>query len=127
MLLGLGMHGVFGSMASLSTVDPRFEVAINVAAGAHLNDIITDGESTAIECINYLKANNLGRVRFLPLDRLQSVPMSAKSEIASKMSGIVDFAINLISYDRKYDIAFRNILRDTSSPKTQIPRKKSAA
>lgn len=112
-ILDLSLPGVFGTVGNLSTVDPRFEIAINVTAGSRLNDVITDSEQTAIECISYLKQNNLGRVRFLPLDRLQPTSTSAKAEIASKMSGIIDFAVNLLQFDRKYRIAFSHVFRDT--------------
>ena len=112
-ILNLNHAGVFGTIGSLSTTDPRFEVAINISAGARLNDIIADKETTAIECINYLKQNSLGRVRFLPMERLNPTAISAKAEIASKMSGIMDFAVNLLQFDRKYQIAFNHVFRDT--------------
>ncbi|MCK5698574.1 MAG: AAA family ATPase [Candidatus Aenigmarchaeota archaeon] len=112
-ILNLNHAGVSGTISNLSSVDPRFEVAINTAAGARLNDIIADSETTAIDCINYLKQNSLGRVRFLPMDRLHPTSISAKAEIASKMSGIIDFAVNLIQFDRKYQIAFNHVFRDT--------------
>lgn len=112
-VMNLGSAGVYGTIGSLSTVDPRYEVAINVSAGARLNDVIADSETTAIECINYLKHNNQGRVRFLPMDRIYASSISAKAEIASKMSGIIDFAVNLMRFDRKYQIAFSHVFRDT--------------
>ena len=112
-ILDLSLPGVYGTVGNLSTVDPRFEIAINVTAGSRLNDVITDSEQTAIECISYLKQNNLGRVRFLPIDRLQPSSTSAKAEIASKMSGIIDFAVNLLQFDRKYQLAFSHVFRDT--------------
>ncbi|MFH1432938.1 MAG: AAA family ATPase [archaeon] len=112
-ILDLKLPGVYGTIGALSSIDPRYEVAINTAAGARLNDIITDSETTSLECINYLKQNSLGRVRFLPMDRLQPTSISAKAEIASKMSGIIDFAVNLLDFDRKYQIAFNHVFRDT--------------
>ncbi len=112
-LLQLGMEGVHGTIADLMQVDSKFSVAIEVAAGNHLDDIIVESEEVAIQAINYLKREKLGRVRFLPLDRLEIVEHSAKAELASKMPGVIDFAINLVEFDKKFEKAFRYVFRDT--------------
>ncbi len=112
-IIDSGIEGVKGTLSALSSVGSQFEVAVEVALGGRLNDIIVDSENTAVTCINYLKNNNLGRARFLPLDRIVPHSFSAKAEIAAKMSGIIDFAINLIEFDRQYETAFRYVLRDT--------------
>ncbi|MCK5233248.1 MAG: chromosome segregation protein SMC [Candidatus Aenigmarchaeota archaeon] len=112
-VLASGMAGLEGTLASLFRVDSRYETAIRVAMGGHLNDIVVKNERTASDGINYLKSNNLGRVRFLPLDRMSPNMISAKAEIASKMPGILGFAIELVKFDKKYKDAFGNALRST--------------
>ena len=104
---------VAGTIRDLGSVSAQFTTAIQIAAGGHLNDIVVDRESIAVQGISYLKSNNLGRVRFLPLDRIRTPPTSAKAELASKMAGILDYAVNLVNFDRKYEAAFRNVFRDT--------------
>ncbi len=112
-VLDLGRDGVFGTLGNLMTMSAQFQIAIDVALGGHVNDVIVDSEKTAISCVEYLKENNLGRVRFLPLDRLHMHSHSAKSEIALKMPGVVDFAINLVDFEPKYNIAFLHVFKDT--------------
>ncbi len=112
-IMDLRKKGVLGAVSSIYRTSPKYETAVEVALGGHMNDVIVDSESTAIECISYLKSNGLGRVRFLPLDRLRPVVFSAKAEVASKMPGVIDFALNLIKFDKKYENAFGDILRDT--------------
>ncbi len=112
-LLALGMDGVIGTIAQLMKVDEKFRTAIEVAAGNHLDDVVVESEDVAIQAINYLKREKLGRLRFLPLDRLEEHPISGKAEQAAKMPGIVDFAINLVEFDKKYEKAFRYVFRDT--------------
>ncbi len=112
-LLQLGMNGVHGTIGSLIRTDEKFSTAIEVALGGHMDDVVVDNESNAIQAINYLKREKLGRLRFLPLDRLDVIEHSAKAELASKMPGIIDFALNLVEYDKKFEKALRYVLRDT--------------
>ncbi|MCK5474198.1 MAG: chromosome segregation protein SMC [Candidatus Aenigmarchaeota archaeon] len=104
---------IAGTIRDLGSVGAQFQTAIQIAAGGHINDIVVEKENTAIQGVDYLKSNGLGRVRFLPLDRIRNPPSSAKAELASKMPGILDFAVNLVNYNAKYSEAFRNVFRDT--------------
>jgi len=104
--------GVYGTIASLSTQRDGFEVAFETAAGGHMNDIVVDSRETAIECIDYLKKNRLGRARILPLRRLVAGRKSLASADALKLPGVIDYAINLVDFDPKYRRAFEYILSD---------------
>ena len=104
--------GVYGTIASLSTQRDGFEVAFETAAGGHMNDVIVDSRETAIECIDYLKKNRLGRARILPLRRLVAGRKSLASADALKLPGVIDYAINLIDFDPKYRRAFEYVLSD---------------
>lgn len=104
--------GVYGTIASLSTQRDGFEVAFETAAGGHMNDVVVDSRETAIECIDYLKSNRLGRARILPLRRLVAGRKSLASADALKLPGVIDYAINLVDFDPKYRRAFEYILSD---------------
>ncbi|HDL85487.1 MAG TPA: chromosome segregation protein SMC [Candidatus Acetothermia bacterium] len=104
--------GVYGTIASLSTLRDGFEVAFETAAGGHMNDVVVDSRETAIECIDYLKRNRLGRARILPLRRLVAGRKSLASADAIKLPGVIDYAINLVDFDQKYRRAFEYILSD---------------
>jgi chromosome segregation protein len=105
--------GVYGTISSLSTPRSGFEVAFETAAGGHLNDLVVDSRETAIDCINYLKKNRLGRARILPLRRLVTARKSLSSADALKLPGVIDYAINLVEFDAKYRRAFEYVLSDT--------------
>ncbi|HDJ29704.1 MAG TPA: chromosome segregation protein SMC [Candidatus Acetothermia bacterium] len=112
-LLSRKRGGVYGTIASLSTPKPGFETAFETAAGGHLNDVVVDSRETAIECINYLKAQRLGRARLLPLGRLVTPRKSLAAAEALKRPGVIDYAINLVEFEPKYRRAFEYILGDT--------------
>ena len=105
--------GVYGTIASLSAPKSGFETAFETAAGGNFNDLVVDTRETAIESINYLKEKRLGRARILPLRRLVTMRKSLASAEALKLSGVIDYAINLIDFDDKYRRAFEYVLGDT--------------
>lgn len=113
-VLKLGKTGVYGTIASLLSVAEQFAVAIEVAAGPHMYDIVTADTETAVECINFLKRNKIGRATFLPLDKIKPKPQeNVKKYSASSASGVFDFAINLIKFDKKYYNALSFVLGNT--------------
>ena len=112
-LLSRKRGGVYGTITSLASPHAGFEAAFETAAGGHLNDLVVDSRETAIECINYLKANRLGHARFLPLHRLVAPRKSLASADALKQPGVIDYAISLVDFDSKYRRAFEYVLGDT--------------
>ncbi len=112
-LLDRKRGGVYGTIASLGTPKAGYEVAFETAAGGSLTDVVVDSRETAIECINYLKQNRLGRARILPLRRLVTMRKSLASAEALKLKGVIDYAIDLVTFDEKYRRAFEYVLTDT--------------
>jgi chromosome segregation protein len=111
-ITNLGWTGVYGTIASLSKVSKKHQSAIEVAAGPHLNDIIVADERVAIECVNHLKKNKIGRATFLPLDKIKKRD-SKKLKKFSYGEGFVGIAIDLIEFDNKYYNAFSHVFGST--------------
>ncbi len=109
-VLKLRRPGVYGTVASLMRVNPQYQTAIEVAAGPHINDLIVDSDSTAIECVNFLKNNKIGRATFLPLNKIQERLVSLSHSDTSRAVG---WANELIEYDPKYEIAFKFVFGST--------------
>ncbi|MBL7159994.1 MAG: AAA family ATPase [Candidatus Aenigmarchaeota archaeon] len=110
-VLRLKKEGVYGNIAALSKVDKKYQTAIEVAAGPHANDIVVDNTGTAVECVNFLKENKIGRAVFLPLDKIQKRYFTKKHLLKEK--GVVGLAIELIKFDQKYYNAFSFVLGET--------------
>ena len=68
---GPALSGVIGTVAQLVRVPAEYEVAIEVALGGHLQDVVVESWSAARTAINYLKEGRRGRVTFLPLDTVR--------------------------------------------------------
>ncbi|WP_414837594.1 chromosome segregation SMC family protein [Candidatus Nanosalina sp. VS9-1] len=112
-VLSLDNGKIEGAFQDLISTENRFAVAIDTAAGGHMNDVVVEDKQTAVDAINYLKRENIGRARMLPLDKIKDRDKSAKSQMALKKKGVIDYASNLIEYDDKYERAINNVFSDT--------------
>lgn len=111
-ILGLGKEGVYGLVSSLGNVKAEYSLALEVAAGQRLKSIVVEDDKIAADCIKYLKDNKLGVVTFLPLNKIRSVQI--KPELKNlKGKGIRGLAIDLVSYDQKFEKIFSYVFENT--------------
>lgn len=100
-----------GTVSSLINIKDEFQTAIDIALGANSNVVVVDTREIAKECVNYLKANNLGRATFYPLDVItpKFVDMSSKNKM-KEMDSFIAVASDLVEYDEKYKNIILNLL-----------------
>lgn len=97
----LAMDGVIGTIMQLGQTPPEYATALNVAAGGKIHYVVVENDSVAAQAIRYLKEEKLGRVTFLPLIRLKKQEYPAIRD-----DGIINYAINLLTFDPRYRDAF---------------------
>ena len=107
------LRGIIGTIAELGRVDGKYATALEVAAGARLQSIVTEDDEAAATAIDFLKRNNVGRVRFLPLNKVHSYKPSAHALLVSKKEGALGFAQDLVKFDSRYNDVFGNVFGDT--------------
>jgi len=112
-VLSLDNEKIEGAFQDLISAEERFAVAVETAAGGHMNDVVVQDKQTAVDAINYLKRENIGRARMLPLDKIKDRNKSAKSQMALKKKGVIDYASNIVDYDSSYEKAINNVFSDT--------------
>jgi chromosome segregation protein len=112
-VLSLDNEKIEGALQDLISTEDRFAVAVETAAGGHMDDVVVEDKQTAVDAINYLKRESIGRARMLPLDKIKDRDKSAKSQMALKKKGVIDYASELIEYDDKYERAINNVFSDT--------------
>ena len=66
------LAGIVGTVAQLLQVPAEYEVAIEVALGGHLQDIVVETWSDAEAAIAFLRQGRRGRATFLPLDTVRT-------------------------------------------------------
>jgi chromosome segregation protein len=67
------LSGIVGTVVQLLRVPAEYEVAIEVALGGHLQDIVAESWADAEAAISYLREGRRGRATFLPLDTVRPV------------------------------------------------------
>jgi chromosome segregation protein len=97
----MAMEHVHGTIADLGKAPAEYATALNIAAGNKLQFVVCDDDQVAADAIRYLKEERLGRVTFLPLNKLRPPALPPLKE-----PGIIDYAVNLVEYDPKFDRAF---------------------
>jgi chromosome segregation protein len=104
---------VHGLITQLGKVKSRYSLAMEVACGQRLQSIVVDSDKTASECIKYLKQNKLGIATFLPLNKMKKGEIKPELKSIAKSSGSHGFAIDVVSFDRKFRNAFFYVLGST--------------
>ncbi len=105
------LRGIHGPVASLMTTENRYTVAIEIALGAGMQNIVVDREEDAKSAIGYLKQRDAGRATFLPMTAIRGSELREK-QVAEEY-GFVGIASQLIRYDKKYDGIFADLLGRT--------------
>lgn len=99
---------IIGVVAQLIKVKPQYEIAIDVALGQAMQNIVTSNEDDSKFLIQYLKTNKLGRVTFLPLASMK--PRSLNDNSVLKETGCYGIASNLIEFNPKYNNVISSLL-----------------
>lgn len=105
------LKGVHGTVVSLIKVPEKYQVAVEVAAGHHLHDIVVEDDEIAAYCIDYLKREKIGRATFIPLNKIKPI-LFKDNELLGK-HGVVGVVSKLIKFDVKYLSAMEFVFGNT--------------
>ncbi len=105
------LQGVHGPIASLIRTDDRYAVAMEIALGAGMQNIVVDREEDAKRAIQYLKQRDGGRATFLPLSAIRGDLLRERG--LETEFGFVGIAAELVTYDKTYENIFRSLLGRT--------------
>ncbi len=125
LLLEAGLEGIHGSVAQLGEVEERLRVALEVAAGGRLAQVVVEDDRIAARAIELLKSRRAGRLTFLPLNRIRGGSGGASGGsggaalqrgnpgTTAGAGGLVGRAVELIRHEPVYADVFRYVFGDT--------------
>ncbi len=125
LLLEAGLEGIHGSVAQLGEVEERLRVALEVAAGGRLAQVVVEDDRIAARAIELLKSRRAGRLTFLPLNRIRGGSGGASGGsggaalqrgnpgASAGAGGLVGRAVELIRHEPVYADVFRYVFGDT--------------
>lgn len=111
-ILQSGMPGLCGLVVQLGRVEPRYQLALEIAAGGRLGHIVVEDDGIAAAGIELLKQKRAGRATFLPLNKIQSHKFTQDATLRFA-SGFVSYAVNLVDCDRRYKDVFNYVFGNT--------------
>ena len=106
-----GLRGIHGPVANLVKTDGKYSLAIEIALGAGLQNIVVDREEDAKAAIHYLKQRDGGRATFLPLTAIRGEELRERG--VENEFGFVGLASRLVAFDPKYQNIIFNLLGRT--------------
>jgi chromosome segregation protein len=111
-ILNANLRGIYGLVAQLGQVDQKYQLALEIAAGSRLGQIVVENDEVASLAIDLLKQKKAGRATFLPLNKIKSNQI--QSDIIPRYSrGFIDFAVNLIDCEPRYQTIFAYVFGST--------------
>ncbi|NLC88828.1 MAG: chromosome segregation protein SMC [Clostridiaceae bacterium] len=122
-------RGVVGPLGSLLSIPEDLALAVDVALGAMVHNIVCDTEETAKTLIEFLREGHLGRVTFLPQAALQVKKIDQRSlDALAAETGFVGLASDLIKIrpglENVLDFALgRVLIADSLEDAIKIARK----
>lgn len=89
----------------------KYQTAVGIVLGRHWDAVVVDTESTARECIAYLKEQRSGVATFIPLDTIQVKQIDANLKGIHKNARLAIDSVNYESvYERAMTYAFGNAM-----------------
>jgi len=123
LLLEAGLDGIHGPVAQLGEVEERHRLALEVAAGARLAQVVVDDDRIAARAIELLKSRRAGRLTFLPLNKIRGSGTGgssggggaalARGPGGGGANGLVGRAVELVRFEPVYGEVFRYVFGDT--------------
>jgi chromosome segregation protein len=105
------LRGIHGPVANLMRTDQKYSLAIEIALGGGLQNIVVDREEDAKSAINFLKQRDSGRATFLPLTAIRGDELRERG--VENEFGFVGIASHLVRFDPQYQNIFQNLLGRT--------------
>lgn len=114
MVMKSDLRGLRGTVGELITVSDELAVAIEIALGSAMSNIVVNTEEDARAAIRFLKDRRGGRATFLPLSAVNGIEMGELPDSGE----IVGIASRLLECDERYHGIVRHLLGRTVITRT---------
>ena len=105
---GGSLRNVHGPISQLIRTEDQYTLAVEIALGGAMQQIVVDSEQDAKAAIAYLKRTGGGRTTFWPLSVIRGREL--KETGLEKCRGYVGIASQLIKFEKKYDNLMADLL-----------------
>ena len=102
------LRNVHGPVSQLIRTDDKYTVAIEIALGSALQQVVVDNEQDGKAILNFLKRTGGGRTTVLPISTVQGRPLQEKG--VENCRGYVGIASQLVKFEKRYSGVMENLL-----------------
>ena len=103
-----GLRNVHGPVSKLIRTEDNYTVAIEIALGGAMQQIVVDNEADGKAAISFLKRTGGGRATFLPMTTVQGRALQENG--LESCRGFVGIASELVTSDKQYRGIVENLL-----------------
>ncbi len=105
------LRNIHGPVSRLIRTEDDYTVAIEIALGGAMQQIVVDKEADGKAAISYLKRTGAGRATFLPIATIEGKTLKESGLEACR--GFVGIAADLVTTDKAYRAIIENLLGRT--------------
>ncbi|MDD8048941.1 MAG: chromosome segregation protein SMC [Thomasclavelia sp.] len=102
---------VLGTLGDLLTNDEKYDTAIAVSLGSAVQFVVTKDDTSAKNCIKFLRDNKAGRATFLPISTME--PRSIRNEhkvVLDTLDGYLGVGSDFVEFDDKIaDVVYNQL------------------
>ncbi len=102
------LRGIHGPISQLIRTEDEYTVAVEIALGGAMQQIVVGNEQDGKVAIAFLKRTGGGRATFLPLSAIRGRTLEEKG--LDNCPGFVGVASKLVSFDKQYTDVMENLL-----------------
>ena len=102
------LNHIHGPISQLIRTEDEYTVAIEIALGGAMQQIVVDSEQDGKAAIAFLKRTGGGRATFLPLSAIRGRTLEEKG--LDNCAGFVGIASRLVAFDKIYTDVVENLL-----------------
>ncbi|MEM8777507.1 MAG: chromosome segregation protein SMC, partial [Cyanobacteria bacterium P01_G01_bin.49] len=112
LILTSDLPGVCGLVAQLGQVNPSYQLALEIAAGARLGHVVVEDDTIAAAGIKLLKQAKAGRATFLPLTKIRPFRKQDPGSLR-QAQGFINLAVDLVICKPEYEKIFAYVFGNT--------------
>ena len=105
------LRGIHGPVSKLLRTEDEYTVAIEIALGAGMQQIVVGNENDGKAAISYLKRTGGGRATFLPMTTIQGKTLNENG--LDRCRGFIGLASDLVTCNSEYRPVLENLLGRT--------------
>ncbi len=107
------IEGIHGPIRDLIGFDEKYRSAVESTAGGRLNAVVVENDLVAEKCLEYLRREKIGKLTFLPLNKISIGRPRGKAIIVHGSEGSEGYVFEHVRSESVYEAAVWYAFQDT--------------